>query len=332
MSKKLTTGADFCKSQARNMVIHKVSALPATNVSVPGQIVYLEDDFHLYFYGEGGWIQLPIIASDLQLGNVINVAQIPQSYLDPDAALTANSNAKVATQRATKQYVDSVASYILGQATTGLVYKGIFDGTKTIAANGITAITKGWFWKVNPGGTASGIHSPTGLTPGDMLIANATKSSGITAADFDYVPELMSADVVLLTAVQTLTNKTIDAAHNTISNIGFNQMDPLFINNDESLALQGNGYDEIPSVAAVISYVANQIYQSKNPYTANINNLASGTITAATHEKGVNVIVRLYETVNNVRTEIEADISLNDAGDVSWSTTTPITGQIIITR
>lgn len=47
-------------------------------------------------------------AAQASLGNVTNVAQLPLSYLDTDAALAANSNTKVASQRATKAYVDAI--------------------------------------------------------------------------------------------------------------------------------------------------------------------------------------------------------------------------------
>ena len=49
-------------------------------------------------------------AADVGLGNVLNTAQVPASYLDTDATLFANSDSKVATQKAVKAYVDENAS------------------------------------------------------------------------------------------------------------------------------------------------------------------------------------------------------------------------------
>lgn len=46
-------------------------------------------------------------ATDIGLGNVTNVAQIPSSYLDTDGTLAANSDTKVATQKAVKTYADA---------------------------------------------------------------------------------------------------------------------------------------------------------------------------------------------------------------------------------
>lgn len=44
--------------------------------------------------------------SQVGLGNVDNLQQMPLSYLDADATFAANSDTKVATQKATKKYVD----------------------------------------------------------------------------------------------------------------------------------------------------------------------------------------------------------------------------------
>ena len=65
-------------------------------------------------------------------------------------------------------------------------------------------------------------------------------------------------------------------------------------------------------------------------HTANVNNASSGTIQASAHLCGMNVIVRFYELISNVRTEIEADVSMDDSGNISWSTSNAFTGQIII--
>lgn len=45
--------------------------------------------------------------SDVGLSNVTNVAQLPLSYLDTDNTLAADSDSKVASQKATKSYVDN---------------------------------------------------------------------------------------------------------------------------------------------------------------------------------------------------------------------------------
>lgn len=50
---------------------------------------------------------VPLSKSDIGLGNVDDVKQMPLSYLDTDEDLTANSDSKVASQKATKTFVNN---------------------------------------------------------------------------------------------------------------------------------------------------------------------------------------------------------------------------------
>jgi hypothetical protein len=38
----------------------------------------------------------------------------------------------------------------------------------------------------------------------------------------------------------------------------------------------------------------------------------------------------IYETISTIRYTVEADVSVNAAGDVTWTSGTSITGQIVI--
>lgn len=73
---------------------------------------------------------LALTSSDVGLGNVDNVQQLPSSYLDTDGALAANSDTKVASQKATKTYADTK----LAKATnvTEIDDAGIADGEVAI--------------------------------------------------------------------------------------------------------------------------------------------------------------------------------------------------------
>jgi hypothetical protein len=69
---------------------------------------------------------LSLTKADVGLENVDNAQQIPSSYLDTDGTLTANSDTKVASQKATKTYADTK----LAKATNVTVINdtGIADG------------------------------------------------------------------------------------------------------------------------------------------------------------------------------------------------------------
>lgn len=54
--------------------------------------------------------------SDVGLGNVDNIQQMPLSYLDTDNTLAADSDVKVASQKAIKAYTDNKIDYIVKQA------------------------------------------------------------------------------------------------------------------------------------------------------------------------------------------------------------------------
>ena len=57
-----------------------------------------------------------------KLENVLDVAQLPLSYLDTDGTLAANSDTKVASQKAMKTYADALIG-----ANNAMVYKGVIN-------------------------------------------------------------------------------------------------------------------------------------------------------------------------------------------------------------
>ncbi len=85
--------------------------------------------------------------SDVGLANVDNVQQLPLSYLDTDAALTANSDTKVASQAAVKSFVNAgLAGINQSQWTTA--GSNIHFGTGSVAI-GSTSPTAGTKLAVN---------------------------------------------------------------------------------------------------------------------------------------------------------------------------------------
>ena len=105
-----------------------------------------------------------------------------------------------------------------------LKYRGtwaITAGTTTDMSDlsSFLPIAKGDFFSVSGTGpvTIGGVE----YNPGDMIIANAkiTAAAGLVPTNFDKIDNTESTDLVRLNTTQTLTNKTIDADDNTISDL-----------------------------------------------------------------------------------------------------------------
>lgn len=118
---------------------------------------------------------------------------VPFTYLDADSSLTANSDAKIATQKAVKSFVASqVAS-----AVTGIFNdRGNFNASvNTFPAAGGSgtagAIKKGNIWTISVAGTLGGVA----VEIGDLvraLVDTPGQTAGnwaITERNFGFVPE-----------------------------------------------------------------------------------------------------------------------------------------------
>jgi len=357
MATKVKTALDLQKNELQNAVIENLSAAPSTPVK--GQKYFNSTDNHEYYYNGTAWVKQlaeseidhanigskgtnthaqidthlgstsnphSVTKSQVSLGSVDDVQQMPLSYLDLDGTLAGNSDAKVGSQKAIKTYVDTKIAGYAG----ALIYKGTIDGSQSLAAQGIAAIAKGGYYKVSVAGTATGINTPssTGLAVGDQVIANVTKSSGITGADFDGIDNTEAADLVRTAASQTLTNKGIDADNNTLSNI---ETDNLKANVLSTNIASGASDTKIPSALAAKSYADSVAGAKSKKYVGSISSALTGTITAATHGCGTSVNAQVFETIATVRSLVLVDISLNASGDVTWTSSTVITaGEICI--
>ena len=132
----------------------------------------------------------------------IELDNFKTGVVDTDASLTANSDTKIATQKAVKSYVDGKTSAL----ASGLDYKDILDASNS--ANLPSTIKKGDFYKISVAGTIGSVD----LQIGDMLIANTTKASAITIADFDKVDNTESADILRTGNISTDADLSVDGS------------------------------------------------------------------------------------------------------------------------
>ena len=148
-----------------------------------------------------------------------SIAAASADYLTYDSA-TGAFGAKVdttvtasSTNLVTSGAVDSaIAAALVG----GVIYKGTWDATGASDYSGITLpVKQGYMYLVQGSATIGGIE----WNAGDYLMVNEDVEAGGTLTNVTKIDNTEAADIVRLNATQTLTNKTIDAASNTISNL-----------------------------------------------------------------------------------------------------------------
>ena len=114
-----------------------------------------------------------------------------------------------------------VTTAIAAAMTGTLQYIGTWDTTNATdfsALNSYRPIKKGWYFRcIGSGCTIDSVD----YKAGDTIIFNRdiASSTTITSVAIDKCDHTQAEDTVLLNAVQTLTNKTINANNNTISNL-----------------------------------------------------------------------------------------------------------------
>lgn len=242
--KKVLVSLDLLKNEIQNAVIQNLGSAPASPKA--GQVYFDTADKILKIYDGTKWSAVGelAIASSTTLGGVKVAGSNPQVLVDGTTGVMSLANAShdlagavkiadandiaggtgaetgnVVTAAQLKEVKDSVAA--------GVIYKGTWDlnpsGTAVTDYSAITVPAKKGDLYYVKNTTAAGASVTVGgieWSQGDYLLVNKDVATGsVSSSDVEKIDNTEASDIVRLNATQTLTNKTINASSNTISNL-----------------------------------------------------------------------------------------------------------------
>lgn len=200
-----------------------------------------------------------------------------------DTTVTASSN---------KLVTSGAVETAIGNALTGaLKYQGTWTATSQTDYSSITLpVKKGYMYAVSGNATIGGVE----WNSGDYLVINKDIASGgtITSSDVEKIDNTEASDIVRLSATQTLTNKTIDADDNTISDLTTSNLKSGVLQTTVR-AVASASDTAIPSEKAVASALAGRVYSAQNTALTVSSNTCTWTVTHNLNNSNVGVF--LYE-------------------------------------
>lgn len=250
----------------------------------------------------------------------IGVASGSANYLGFNTTtheISANVDTTV-TDSSTNLVTSGAVKSAINSALTGaLIYQGTWTATSQTDYSSITLpVQKGYMYLVSGTATIDGVE----WNSGDYLIINKDIAAGgtITSADVDKVDNSESADLVRLNASQTLTNKTIDADDNTISDLTTSN----FKSGVVVTTIGSTGSDSaIPTEQAVREAISATKVTATNPALTASGGVCVWVITAA-NAPDCSCTVRETSTGAEVLTDVAygtgtVTVKINSTSDIS---------------
>ena len=183
---------------------------------------------------------------------------MPLSYLDTDGTLAANSDTKIATQKAVKTYAD-----LLIGANDAMVFKGVIDASTN---PNYPAASRGETYKISVAGKIGGA-SGVNVEAGDMIICltdgTAAGTQASVGAQWDIVQTNIDGAV---TGPASSTSADLATFSGTTGKVV--QDSGVQISTDGTLATNNN--TKVPTEGAIRTYLAANFYtqtQLGNPDT-----------------------------------------------------------------
>jgi hypothetical protein len=184
----------------------------------------------------------------LKLQQRLAAVTIPLTYLDTDVNLAANSDAKVATQKAVKAYADGLLD-----ANNAYVYKGVVDASTN---PNYPAASAGHTYKISVAGKIGGAAGAP-VEAGDTItcIVDSTASGTQATVGSNWIVIQTNIDGAFVGPASSTTGNFVSFA-GTTGKVGADSGISL----DTDAAMGANSNTKVPSQAAVRSYVAAAAY------------------------------------------------------------------------
>ena len=252
----------------------------------------------------------------------LSIASGSTNYLEYDST-TGQIGAKVdgtVTASSTNLVTSgAVATAIDNAIVGGVIYKGTWDAEDQSDYSSITLpVKQGYMYYVSGGEdvTIDGIV----WNLGDYLLITEDVAAGgtITSAKVQKIDNTEASDIVRLNATQTLTNKTISGADNTISSLPFSAFDSsIVVNSTTGIAGTASASDsKIVTEKAVASAIDGMVTET-----------GSQTLTNKTIDADDNSIVDLGTA--NFKSGVVVDSTTGIAGTATASDTKLVTEKAV---
>ena len=322
-------------AELRNFNVQNLASAPTTGLK-KGRFYFNTTDNTIYVYNGSAWVDA-LSQGDYTFQNGVELVSGTRNVQvkvnnTGNVTLTADSNGlkgeitELSVDSGSSNYLDitshkisakvdttvtassgklitsgAVSSAIASAVTGALIYQGTWVATSQTDYSSITLpVKKGYMYIVSGSATIGGVE----WNAGDYLVMNKDVASGgtITNSDVDKIDNTEGSDIVRLNASQTITNKTIDADDNTISDLTVSNFKSGVIrtSTDGIRATSSASDTAMVTEKAVSSALANRIYSAQNTALTVSGGICTWTITHNLNNSNVNVNVYEVSTGDKV--------------------------------